>query len=57
MYTRCFERESINGYEVINISEYGFEYYINNDLEKTGLVDDYTKTINDLICDGWEEVL
>lgn len=56
MYTRCFERESINGYEFISINEYGFKYYINNDIENTGLVDGLDETIQMLIEDGWIEV-
>lgn len=57
MFTRCFERESINGIETINISEYGFEYYINDQLERTGLVDGYEETVTALLEDGYEEII
>ena len=56
METQCFERTSINGYEVININEYGFEYYLDECLERIGLVDDLEETIQLLLDDGWEEV-
>lgn len=53
MFTRTFEREN----EVINISEYGFEWWINHKLEKTGLVENLEDTIELLINDGWTEVI
>lgn len=59
MFTRCFERTTNRGYEVLNISEYGFEIYINNHLEKSGLVEPGTldEIIQTLIEDeGWAEV-
>jgi hypothetical protein len=57
MYTRCFERESFDGnYEVINISDYGYEYYVDNNFEDGGLVEDVEETIEMLLEAGWEEV-
>lgn len=53
MYTRCFERDN----EVINISEYGYEWYVDNKLVKTGLVDGLAATIDILINEGWIEVV
>ena len=52
MYTRCFERDN----EVINISEYGFEWFRDGKLIGEGLVDGLEETIEGLIDDGWEEV-
>lgn len=57
MFTRCFERQVIAGYEVINISDYGFEYYLNNRLLNEGLVENLDETIEFLKEDGWQEVL
>ena len=57
MYTRCFERESREGYEVVNISEYGFEWYINNKVIRTGLVDDLENDIESLKEIGFTEVV
>lgn len=57
MYTRCFERESKEGYEVVNISEYGFEWYIDNRMVRTGLVENIESDIESLIEAGFEEVL
>lgn len=57
MYTRCFERESKEGYEVVNISEYGFEWYIDNRMVRTGLVEDIESDVQSLIEAGFEEVL
>lgn len=51
--SRCFERDN----ETVNISTYGFEYYIDNTLVKCGLVDDVETTIEILICEGFCEVL
>lgn len=53
MYTRCFERCN----ETINISEYGFEWYVGNEVVRTGLVDKLDETIEMLIEEGFEEVL
>lgn len=53
MLTRCFERNN----EVININEYGFEWYRDDKLIGSGLVDGYEETIESLIEDGWEEVV
>ena len=57
MYTRCFERESREGYEVVNISEYGFEWYVNNKVIRTGLVDDLESDIESLKEIGFTEVV
>lgn len=57
MYTRCFERESREGYEVINISEYGFEWYVNNKVVRTGLVDNLESDIESLEEIGFTEVV
>lgn len=57
MYTRCFERESKEGYEVVNISEYGFEWYIDNRVVRTGLVVNIESDVESLIEAGFEEVL
>ncbi len=61
MFTRCFERTAYDlnwdeYYEVINISEYGFEFYTNGVLERVGLVEDLEETISMLLDDGWVEV-
>lgn len=63
MYTRCFERFSYNPYtntetyEVINISPYGFEWYVDNSLTRTGLVEDVDEDVLLLLAEGFEEVL
>jgi len=57
MYTRCFERESREGYEVINISEYGFEWYVNNKVVRTGLVDNLERDMESLKEIGFTEVV
>lgn len=57
MFTRVFERESVIGIETINMSEYGFEYYIDNELERAGLVDGLDETVEMLLEDGFEEIL
>ena len=57
MYTRCFERESREGYEVINISEYGFEWYVNNKVVRTGLVDNLESDIESLKEIGFTEIV
>jgi len=53
MYTRCFER----GNETININEYGFEWYVDNKLVRTGLVENLEEDIESLINEGFEEVV
>lgn len=53
MWTRCFERDN----EIINISEYGFEWYVDNKLVRTGLVENLEKDIEMLKEDGWEEII
>ena len=61
MFTRCFERTAYDlnwdeHYEVINISEYGFELYVDDALERVGLVENLEETINMLLDDGWVEI-
>lgn len=53
MWTRCFEKDN----EIINISEYGFEWYVDNKLVRTGLVENLEKDIEMLIEDGFEEII
>ena len=53
MYTRVFEK----GNETINISEYGFEWYVGDRLARVGLVEDLKADIESLINEGFEEVL
>lgn len=53
MYTRCFER----GNETINISEYGFEWYVDNKVVRIGLVENLEEDIESLINEGFEEVV
>lgn len=53
MYTRCFERDN----ETINISEYGFEWYVDNKVVRTGLVENLEEDIKSLIEEGFEEVV
>ena len=63
MMKRCFERTSYNRYtnkdvyEVINISEYGFEWYIDNKLVRSGLVENIDEDIASLLEEGFEEVV
>ena len=59
---RCFERTSfdrndwIDVYEVINLNQYCFEWYVNDRLVKEGLVDGLEETIEMLIEEGFKEV-
>lgn len=63
MYTRCFERISYNSYvnrevyEVINLSEYGFEWYVDGELVRSGLIEDIDETIELLTSEGFDEVM
>ena len=57
MYTRCFERDSEQGYEVVNISDYGFEWYVNNKVVRNGLVEDIEEDIKSLEEIGFTEVV
>ena len=63
MMTRCFERTSYNRYtgkdvyEVINISDYGFEWYVDNNHVRSGLVENLEEDIQSLIDEGFEEVV
>lgn len=51
MWTTYLERVESN--EVINISDYGFEWFKDNKLVKTGLVEDKEKDIEMLIEEGF----
>lgn len=53
MYSTCLERECNGCYEVINISDYGFEWYVNNKLVKSGLVEDKENDIEMLKEEGF----
>lgn len=63
MYTRTFERTEYNmmtgkeDYEVININDYGFQWYVNHSLAKTGCVENLKEDIETLINAGFEEVI
>lgn len=54
MWTTCLEREETR--EVINISDYGFEWYKDDKLVRTGLVEDKEKDIKMLIEEGFSIV-
>lgn len=57
MYTRVFERELSNGQiETINISEYGYEFYLDDKFITAGLVENLDETIEDLISADYVEV-
>lgn len=53
MYTRCFEREN----EIVNISEYGFAWYVDDRLVRTGLVGNLENDIRSLLDEGFIEIL
>ena len=54
MDTTCLEREGRFGeYDVVNISDYGFEWFVNNKLVKTGLVENKENDIKMLIEEGF----
>lgn len=53
MYNTCLEREYNGCYEVINISDYSFEWYVDNKLVKSGLVEDKENDIEMLIEEGF----
>ena len=53
MNTRVFEREN----ETINLSEYGFEWYVDNKVVKTGLIEDIDETIALLENEGFVEIV
>lgn len=53
MYSTCLERECDGCYEVINISDYGFEWYKNNELIKSGLVENKDNDIEMLKEEGF----
>ena len=52
MFGICLERDN----EVINISDYGFEWYVDNKLVRIGLVEDKEKDIQFLIEEGFSIV-
>lgn len=54
MWTTCLEREETR--EVINISDYGFEWYKDDKLVKSGLVEDKEEDIKMLIEEGFSIV-
>ena len=60
MYTRTFIRTSYGWSgehsEQINISEYGFEWFVDGELSRSGLVENLEETIEMLIDEGFEEV-
>ena len=51
MWTTCLEREETQ--EIVNISDYGFEWYKENKLVKTGLVENKEEDIKSLIEEGF----
>ena len=53
MCTRVFEREN----EIINLSEYGFEWYVDHKVVKTGLIEDIDETIALLENEGFVEIV
>lgn len=56
MWTICLEREETN--EVVNISDYGFEWYQGNKMVRSGLIDSEHKEedIEALIEEGFSIV-
>lgn len=54
MWTTCLEREETR--EVINISDYGFEWYKDDKLVKSGLVENKEEDIKALIEEGFSIV-
>ena len=57
MFTRCFERVCTDdAIETVNISEYGFEWYVNDVLMRAGLVVDLESDIEGLKEAGFEEI-
>ena len=52
MYTRTLIREN----EMIKISDYGFEWYVDNELVREGLVENVNEDIEMLIEEGFELV-
>lgn len=51
MWTTCLKREETN--EVVNISDYGFEWYKDDKLVREGLVEDKEEDIRLLIEEGF----
>lgn len=51
MWTTCLEREETN--EVVNISDYGFEWHKDDKLVREGLVENKEKDIKLLIEEGF----
>lgn len=62
MYTRAFERFSYNrntgneDYEIIFISDYGFDWFVNDKRVRSGLVENIDDDIASLLDEGFEEV-
>lgn len=57
MYTRIFMRfDRYEDKEVIHIGPYGFSCYINDELVRTGLVEDIESDIQSLLDEGFEEL-
>lgn len=62
MYTRAFERFSYNrntgneDYEIIFISDYGFDWFVNDERVRSGLVENIDDDIASLLDEGFEEV-
>lgn len=52
MYFRTFKRDS----DRLEIGEYGFAWYVNEILVRSGLVENMDETISYLLDDGWEEI-
>lgn len=55
MNTRTFERVDFEKIEEVIISEYGFEWYENDELVKVGSVEDLEEDIAGLIDNGFIE--
>ena len=51
MWTTCLEREETN--EVVNTSDYGFEWYEGNVLVRSGLVENKEEDIQSLLEMGF----
>lgn len=55
MFTIKLTRNENIGDEVILISPYGFEWYINGELIRDGLVEDFAESLAILKNEGFEE--
>ena len=57
MVTWTFERTLTNGtYEIINISDYGYDLFVNNVYSQSGLVENLKETIEALKEVGFKEI-